>query len=89
MYVSYPACIALAAYSNLWLITAVPYFFRNYLINGTTFMEGKNLFEIKMYVLILSTTSSEIFVIIRKIERDIAIDSHTSSSKVFVILVRF
>jgi hypothetical protein len=42
-----------------------------------------------MRVLIFSTNMAEIFVIIRKIKRDLIINVHTSSCQVTVILVRF
>jgi hypothetical protein len=48
-----------------------------------------SVIEHKMCVLILSTTLSETFLILRRIQRDIIINVHRSSCKVPVIPVRF
>jgi hypothetical protein len=50
---------------------------------------GGKIIEHKMCVFIFSTTLSEIFLILRRIQRDIIIDVRRSSRKVTVILVRF
>jgi hypothetical protein len=65
---------------------AVPYCF-NYLINGAIF--GKKVTEHEMFVLISSTNLSEIFLILRIIERGSIINVHKSSCKLAVIFVRF
>jgi hypothetical protein len=74
-------------YCNLWLFwlcRIVPH----YLINSTN-LGGGGVIEHKMFVLILSTNSSEIFTILRRIQRDIIINVRRSSHKNLVILVRF
>ena len=43
----------------------------------------------KMCVLILSTNFSEIFLILRKTERDIIINAHWSSCRIIMVFVRF
>jgi hypothetical protein len=48
----------------------------------------EKVIEHKMCVLILSKTLSEIFVILRGIEKGIIINAHRSSSKVPIILAR-
>jgi hypothetical protein len=48
----------------------------------------KKVIEYKLCVLIFSTAFSEIFLILRRIRRDIIINVHVSLSKVPVILVR-
>ena len=49
---------------------------------------SEKVIEHKMYVLIFSTILSEIFLILRRIQRDIIIKVHRSSCKVPVIIVR-
>jgi hypothetical protein len=49
----------------------------------------KKATEHKMRVLIFSTTLSETYVAIRRIQRDIIINIHSFSCKVSVILVSF
>jgi hypothetical protein len=49
----------------------------------------EKVFERKMFVLIFSTTLSEIFLILIIIQRDIIINIHSSLCEVPVILVRF
>jgi hypothetical protein len=67
---------------------SVPHF-PTFFINGTIF--GKNVTEHKMCILIFSTNLSEIFVILRRINRDIVVNVHTSRSscKVLGITLRF
>jgi len=62
--------------------------FQHYLINDTIFLY-KKIIEERTSVLILSTNLSEIFLILRKIQRRIVINVHRSSYKVPVILVIF
>ena len=77
------ACAVL--YCHLWPVWLY-HIFRHYLIHGRIF--GKQVIEHKVCVWIFSTTLSEIFLILRRTERDI-INVHMSSSKVPVMLVRF
>jgi hypothetical protein len=62
--------------------------FPNYLINGTDFEKIKGK-EQEMCVLIFSTVFSATSLVPRKIKTDIIINVHVSSSKVYVILVRY
>ena len=83
---SYLACNADAPCCRLWpapLYNIFPHF----LINGTIF-EKKKLLKTKC-VLIFSTNLSEIFLLLRKIQRDIILHLRMSSREVPVILVRF
>ena len=58
--------------------------FPHYLINGTTF-RGEKVIEHKMCVLIFFSTLSEIFLILRRIQRHTTINVHWSSWKVHVV----
>jgi len=60
--------------------------FTHYLINGTNF--EKNVTGHMMCVLILSTTLSQIFLILRNNQRDVIVNVHLFARKVPVILVR-
>ena len=59
--------------------------FSHYLINRTIFRNKL----VSLCILIFSTTLSEIFLFLRKTQRDISINVRTSSCKVPVILGRF
>jgi hypothetical protein len=61
----------------------------SHIISQTARSWGGGILQHKMCVLIFSATLSQIFVILRKLERDIIINVHRSSCKVFVICVRF
>jgi hypothetical protein len=80
------ACAVL--YRHLWpvrLYNVCPHC----LINGTIFgKKGKKLLKIKC-VLIFSLTLSEIFRILRRIQRAIVINVHRSSGKVPLFLADF
>jgi hypothetical protein len=67
---------------SLWL----HYIFRHYLINGTIF--EKKVIGHKMCVLILSVILFVIYLILRRIQRDIVINVKTSSCKEPVIFFR-
>jgi hypothetical protein len=67
----------------VWLCHIFPY----YLIDGTIL--GKILLNIKCRFLLSVQILSEIFLILRRIERDVIINLITSACKVPVILVRF
>jgi len=77
------ACAEL--YCHLWHVWLY-HIFPHYLIHGRIF--GKQVTEYRMCVPIFSTTPSEIFLILRRAERDIIINVHTSSKAPFM-LVRF
>jgi hypothetical protein len=68
------SCLALPYFSTL---SHIRYDFR------------ENIIEHKMCVLVFSITLSEIFLILRRIQRDIIINVHRCFCKVPVILVRF
>jgi hypothetical protein len=85
----YPACDAHALYcqrspARLYSI------FPHYLINDTIFRGGKKkVIEHKICVLIVSTTLSETFLILRRNERDMIKNMHCNSCKESVIIARF
>ena len=85
---SYPACKEYASYCSfscgLSDCTAF-FFFAHYNRQGF----WKKVIEHKMCVLIIRTTVSEKFLILRIIQRNIIKNMQTSSCKVAVILVRF
>jgi len=69
-------CVALYCH----LLPVRPYrIFPHYLINGTIF--GTNNTKPNIRVLIFSTTLSQTFLILRRIQRDVNINLHTSSCK--------
>jgi hypothetical protein len=78
---SHPACKADVAY-----LAELPYFF-----HITTYKAEfrENVIEHEMRVFIFSSTFSEIFLLLRRIKRDIIINVHTSLRKAPVIFVRF
>ena len=80
----YAVCHAHAPYC-LWP-DQLNHIFRRYLIKGTIF--GKLFAEHKICVLIFFMTS-EIFVILRRIPRDVVVNMEASICKVPVILVGF
>jgi hypothetical protein len=75
--------IVTSSVRTLWL----QYIFRHHLINGTIF--EKKVTEHETCCLIFSTALFKIFLILRRIQRDIVINVETSSCKVPVIIVRF
>jgi hypothetical protein len=77
------ACAVL--YCHLWPVWLY-HIFPHYLISNTIF--GEKIIVRKTCVLILSTTLSESFFILRRIYRDIDINLHGCSCNVSVILVR-
>jgi len=85
---TYPACKAHVQhlYCHLWPIWLY-HIFPHYLTKSTNFEE--KMIEEKMCVLIFSTSLTEIFLIIRKIEEDIIINLHTTACQVAVTLVIF
>ena len=84
---SYPACEAHAPYYIVICgLSGSTIFSPHYLINGTTF--GKKL-NIKCVFWFSLQRLSQICLILRRIQRDILINVHRSSSKVPVIPVRF
>ena len=82
----YPACNARAPYFYLWpgpLCST----FRNYLIKGT--ISEKNVIEHKIVFRISLKRLSEVFFVLRRIERDMIQNLYWSSCRSTVILVRF
>jgi hypothetical protein len=67
----------------VWLYQICPH----YLINGTIFW--KAVIEHKMCVLILCTSLSETFLILRPIQRDIIINVHKYTRKVTLLMSEF
>jgi len=83
---SYLACNAHAPYCRLWpapLYHIIPH----YLINGISL--GKRLTKVECVFLFSLQILCEIFLITRKIQRDIIINIQKFSRKISVILVRF
>ena len=83
----YPACNAHAPYCDVICGPSDSATFFDYLINGTIF--EKKVIGPKMCLLILSTTFSKTFLILRRIKRDIVKNVETFPRKVPVILVEF
>ena len=79
----YPACNAHAPCCYLWSVQLYK-LFPHYLIKRTIF--GRRLLNVKC-VLIFSTNISEIFLILRRNERDMIKNVFCSSCKVPVIIV--
>jgi len=82
----YPVRNSHAPYCHLWLARLYRTF-RHYLINGTIF--GKKVLTIKCVSWFCLQLLSEIFLILRRKERDMIKNVHRSSCKVPVILARF
>jgi hypothetical protein len=84
---SYPACKVHVPYYN---VVRGRYgsttFFSHYIINGKVF--ENNLSNTKFVFLSLQLLS-EIFLILRRTERDITIHARTSTCQIAVLLVRF
>jgi hypothetical protein len=78
------ACAVL--YCHLWPVWLY-HIFLHYLINGTIFR--KMLLNIKCVFLFPLQLLSEIFLILRRIQRDVIINVHTSSCKVPLLLSDF
>ena len=83
---SYSACNAHAPHHRLWPVGQY-HNFPYYLTNGTIL--GKESLNIKMCVSFSVRLLSETFHILRRVQRDIAIDIHRSCCKVPFVLVRF
>jgi hypothetical protein len=84
---SYPACSAHSPYCHMWtapLYNIFPY----YLINGKIF-EKKKLLNTKYVFWFHLQFLSEIFLILRRTERDVFKNVYCSSFKVPVFCVRF
>ena len=77
------ACVVL--YCHLHTVRLY-HIFPHYLINGTIF--GKRLLNTKCVFLLSLQILSEIFLILRRIQRDTVINVYRSSCKVPIIVVR-
>jgi hypothetical protein len=77
-------CIWAVLYCHLWPVW-LHHIFPHYLINNDTIFR-KKVIKCRMCVLIFSTTISETFLNLSKIQRDIIINVETSSSKMPIIL---
>jgi len=76
-------------YCHLWSVRLC-HIFPHYLTNGTIFKGGRRgVFEHKTCVLIFSILFSETFLVLRIIERDIAINVQKYSRQVLVIVIRY
>jgi hypothetical protein len=84
---SNPARKAHAPYCHVWPVWLCYYIFPHYTTKGTIF-ENKKLLNIKCVIWFSLQILSEIFLILRKIQRD-AINVHSSSCTVPAVLVRF
>jgi hypothetical protein len=85
---TYPACKTHEQYRIVICGLSVPtVFIPHYFVNGTIF--EKKLLNIKCVSWFSLQLSSEIFLILRRIQRDTVISLKTSSRKVPVILVAF
>jgi hypothetical protein len=82
---NYPACNAHAPYC-LWPLE-IHHICWHYLINGTIF--GKKILNIKCVFWFSLHTLSKTFPILRQTQRDIVINTKTSTCQVAVIDVRF
>jgi len=84
----YPACKANALYYTIvWGLFVSTIFFLHYFI--TADFRKKKVTVHKMYVLIFSTTMTEISLILRRLQLDIIIRLHNSLHKVPIIFVVF
>jgi len=83
---SYPACNMREPYCHLWPVQLYN-IFPHHLINCTIFGE-KKVIEHKTCV-VFFTTSVWKFLILRRIQRRVIINMHSSSCKIPVFLVRF
>ena len=83
---SYPACKAHSSY-YLCSLSGIYIFYLYYLINSM--FKKKKVIKQKMYVLIYSTTLSEIFLTLKRIQWHTTINIHWSSYKVPLFLSDF
>ena len=74
---SYTACNAHVPYCHLWPVRLY-HIFPHYLINGAIFVGGGGLLNIECVFLFSRQVSSQTFLILRKIQRDIT-NTHRSS----------